>query len=93
MAASVWPVGTDGDIADEDARARCRPEDPRLVSNTVKRLKKRDDIEFVAIFRGAPMCSAVQGEAVGIDERGTGLVLTKLYAQVNRLAEVSQFWP
>lgn len=33
------------------------------------------------------MCSAVQGEAVGIDEPGAGLVLTNLGAQVDRLAE------
>jgi hypothetical protein len=51
LAASVWPVGTDGDIANEDVRAGCRPEDPQPASKTVKRLKKRNGIEFVAVFR------------------------------------------
>jgi hypothetical protein len=46
----------------------------------------RDGIEFVA-SSAARMCSAVQGEAIGIDERGAGLVLTNLGAQVDRSAE------
>jgi hypothetical protein len=56
------------------------------VSKTVKRLKNGMALSS-SPSSAAPMSSAVQGEAVAIDKRGAGLVLTNLGAQVDRLAE------
>jgi hypothetical protein len=55
-------------------------------------LQKRDRFGLVAGFRGAGAL-AIGNEAIGIDDRGAAFAFPDTRAELERLAEGSQFWP